>query len=695
MRSVFILAFVSVMILEAPAQSPGNFANEARLLKKALIENHVQPRKIDDKYSAWVFDHFIEELDPERTFFTEKDIAAITSLRTKIDDDLNGPEWNFLPQITQLYQKVLDRYSLTITEAAAQPTDFLKDESFKEDTIWCVDAASLKTKCKLSFWYNTLERVADLRERYPEKPEKDFLVAYEKPAREQVRKVMLREADRITHHVTGFENHVASEFFKALAAAFDPHTTYFSAQEVETFMSSLSSKGYYFGFTLGENEKGEVTITQLTPGGPAWKSGQVNTGDVLQTLHWQGQDPIDLWGVDLDEVNDMLLENDYTSLELTLRKSDGTSKTVALRKEKLESEQAIVKSFVLDGQKKIGYISLPDFYTDWGNEDGSQCANDVAREVIKLKNENIDGLILDLRFNGGGSMVEAVAMAGIFIDAGPVGIIKTRSGELISVKDMNRGTVYDGPLAIMVNGLSASASEFLAAALQDYNRAIIIGGNTYGKATAQRLTSTNSTAPVTQTKGNPAGNNIGVASITIEKLYRITGKTAQRTGVVPDVYLPDALEALPLREEDMPGAFMPDTIVKKMYYKTFAPLPVKELSEKSGQRVLKQPKFAELKKLSQHIAELGDMNQSIPLQWEKFKKMYADGESIVKRVEKNSDTDESVFKASRMKSEEQRMQMNGYVNEFNQTWIKNLQEDISLNEAFLIICDLIPYVTKK
>ena len=239
----------------------------------------------------------------------------------------------------------------------------------------------------------------------------------------------------------------------------------------------------------------------------------------------------------------------------------------------MNDDEDKVKGFILRGAQTVGYISLPAFYEDWEDSRGVKgCANDVATEVIKLKKENISGLILDLRYNGGGSVQEAVELAGIFIDAGPVAQIKTRDAKVITLKDVNRGTVYDGPLLLLVNGSSASASEMVAGTLQDYNRALIVGSPTYGKATAQVVLPMDTAIDLNTYNGKAQASSY--IKMTIEKLYRITGNTAQRTGVQPDVTLPDPPDALTQREADEKFALPAITIEANKYYKPLAPLPI-------------------------------------------------------------------------------------------------------------------------
>ncbi|HEY5917270.1 MAG TPA: S41 family peptidase, partial [Chryseolinea sp.] len=460
----FSLLAICIATLSSVGQTIAKLSAEARLLKRTLVEKHVQPRPIDDAYSVWIFDKTIDELDPDRVCFTKEELNSLLVYRQKIDEELNGAGWSFLPQLTQLFRTCLERYSSGIKEAGLQPVDFFKEAYLKKDSTWCNNTNVLRTHWGHVFRFHLQKRLAELASRQGVKVEKDFLAKNEKVARQQVLRVLLRDADRILNHTDGFESYVASVFFQSMATAFDPHTSYFTSNQMQGFISSLSTEGFLFGFTIEENENGEVIISHLMPGGPAWNSGEIHKGDVLQALRWEGKELQDLWGIDREEVNDMLDEPDLFKAELTLKKVDGTVKTVHLRKEKVAAEENAVKSFVLDGQRKIGFISLPDFYSNWGDVDGAKCASDVAREIVKLKRENIEGLILDVRFNGGGSMAEATAMAGIFIDAGPVGVMKNKDSEAFTLKDANRGTIYDGPLVLMVNSLSASASEFLAAA---------------------------------------------------------------------------------------------------------------------------------------------------------------------------------------------------------------------------------------
>ena len=342
---------------------------------------------------------------------------------------------------------------------------------------------------------------------------------------------------------------------------------------------------------------------------------------------------------------------------------------------------------MLNGKKKIGYISLPDFYTTWEDENGSGCANDMAKEIIKLKKENIEGLILDLRYNGGGSLAEALQMAGIFIDEGPLAGVKDRSQRLIFLRDPNRGTIYDGPLVLLVNSQSASASEMLAAALQDYNRAIIAGSATYGKATMQKMFSLD-----TLSNNNSATYKNDVVKVTEGKLYRVTGQTAQINGVTPDISLPDIFDAMKYREKFSPDVLSSDTVKKNGYYRPLSPLPVKELAQLSGQRIEGSKNFREIE-AAIRIQNTLQQDQAVILKPDEFETWIRRAESLRKAAESEHEFETTSFLAQGYSAEKKGLQ-DSYNSEIDQVVLKNIQHDIYIEEAFNVIMDLIRITNK-
>lgn len=332
-----------------------------------------------------------------------------------------------------------------------------------------------------------------------------------------------------------------------------------------------------FGFSLNNDEVG-TSISRLLPGSPAYKSGQLNKGDKIEALQWEGKEVINVSDASSNEISSILSAGINEKLTITVKKADGSVRQVTLQKEKaVDDDDDKVKSFILKGDKTIGFISFPAFYTDWEDKrnNANGCANDIAKEILKLKKEGIQGLIIDLRFNGGGSVQEAIDLSGLFIDAGPVGQIKTKEEKVITLKDVNRGTVFDGPLLLMVNTYSASASEMVAGTLQDYNRAVILGTPTYGKATAQQVFALDTTINIEDNNEQVKADNY--IKITDSKLFRINGTTAQEIGVIPDIDVSPFFAKPTEREANEANVIHSSVIAANKYYKPYAPLPLQEL----------------------------------------------------------------------------------------------------------------------
>lgn len=679
----------SVAISQNPASE--NVKKEARLLKQKIQASHVNPRELDDDFSVWVFQRFLEELDPNRLHFTADDLKTIAKYKTQIDDELNGNSWAFLNEASALYKNCLRRSEKYLEEILQKPFTWDKAEPPLQlnNLQWAANDQEQRLHWTRWLKYKTLDRLylSALQQTAPAGTA--FLSVHEADARKKVLQSETANIQRVLNNPAGFESNVASAFFTAVASSFDPHTSYFTATRLLDFLHSLSSEGLSLGFVLNENEKGEVTISYLVPGGPAWKSGELNISDVLVQLRWDESEIVDLYGLGIDKIGELLNEGDQGILELTVRKTSGIQKTVRLRKEKMELEENVVRSFILKGEKTIGYISLPGFYSDWGSENkGSRSASDVAKEIVKLNREKIDGLILDIRNNGGGSLKEAIEMAGIFIDHGPLGVLRDRAGALTTLKDVNRGTIYNGPLALMVNRQSASASEHLAGVLQDYNRAILVGSRTFGKATAQNIVSLD---PGNKDITEISDESLGYASITLSRIYRVTGTTAQGNGVIPDVILPDVLDSLDIFEASLPLALAPDSIEKNAYYRPLPPLPLKMLREESACRVDTSDFFRRLKEFSAWLPHHTMEKKQIPLTWPAYTK------TLAERIEKYSDAEAQMsaytvsFSILNHESDVNRMQIDAFMKYVNERWIKNLSTDIYLDEAFHILCDYIKH----
>lgn len=656
-----------------------------------MIElKHYSPRPVNDSFSAAVFKTIIEVTDPKRIYFTAPEFKQLQTLSTTIDDELQGRGWAFLDQFSTVYKNAL-MWADTIAEKTLwRPLDFSRNETIlssrEKDFNFAADRSALIDRWVRRMKLKVMARIYDAANADSAKkiPFRDALASMETATREKVRLAEKKGIAKILKSPGGYDAFVTEVYLNAIATCFDPHTNYFSPQGNEEFQEQLSTEALSFGIELDENDKGQVVIGQLVPGGPAWKSGELHKGDELASLQWEGKEAVEMTGASLEDAYAVLDQSSHDRMVFKFLKADGATVIVLLRKEKIENDENIVKGFVLKGEKKIGYILLPGFYTDWENETGSGCANDVAKSIIRLKKENIDGLILDVRYNGGGSVGEALEMAGIFIDEGPLSSEKSKDGKQITLKDPNRGTIYDGPMTLMVNGQSASASELLAATLQDYNRAVIIGSDTYGKATAQQVFALDTISR----EAKPVANKEAV-KITMAKLFRLTGGTAQFSGVSPDVILPDAFDALEYRERFSSYALLPDSGKRNSYYKPLPVLPMNELVKRSIARVSTNDEFNEIKKFIEGERKFyATTTMTIPLKWDLFEKWMKDNDRDQNIFNKEEEPTKKFIVENHV-ADKEIFRNNPYAKEVNEVWVKHIAGDMYIEEAFSVLLDLI------
>ncbi len=689
------VAAAAIVFLISPTGSYAQMPpvqQKAIVLKRMIEKNHYSPRPLDDSFSVSVFNTLLETADPRRLLFTNADYQQLSAFSNTLDDELRGKSWSFFDKFSQLYKNSLTRADSIVNKVLQKAFDFSAAETLSQtrrsDVFnFSMDVAALTNRWSRYLKYEILDQVYDETTADSAKKItlKAGLTSLEPAIREKIKKTELKLLKRILDYPAGFSALVTELYLNAIASCFDPHTNYFSPKGKEEFQEELSTEAYFFGIVFGENEKGQIVIDKLTPGGAAWKSGEINKGDELLSLHWEGKQVQDMTGATMEEVYEVLDQSIHDKLLFRLRKADGTTSMVLLRKEKDDNDDNIVKSFVLKSEKKIGYILLPGFYTEWENEEGSSCANDVAKEILKLKKDNIDGLILDVRFNGGGSIGEAMDMIGIFIDEGPLAAEKSKDGKLVTLKDPNRGTIYDGPMTLLVNGQSASASEMLAASLQDYNRAVIVGSNTYGKATMQQLLPMDTIT----SKGITGKEKGDMVKVTVGKLYRLNGKTAQLLGVAPDVLIPDAFDGLEIGERFEKFPLVADTVKRNNYYKTLPYLPVSELSHRSAARMIANPDFQVIKKIVEEQQKaMQATSRTIPLKAELFEKWVLQQELDLEAM-KGEGKPTNKFTVENHSTGKQLLVNNPYAAEINKVWLENLADDIYIQEVFLVLTDLI------
>ncbi|MCE2655069.1 MAG: carboxy terminal-processing peptidase [Sediminibacterium sp.] len=583
-----------------------------------LETEHYSPRKIDDDFSKDVFKEYLKALDQEKNIFLQSDIDALRVYETKLDDEIHGEAILFQPATSVIYEKRVIEARKVFETVIKSPFDFSIDDSVLLDVD--VKLAPLNEKERYTYWhqilkYKTLDRFVNLtEEREKNKTKEKFVVkadsTLEREARASVKKEYLKRFERLEKT---FDKEKRFELFlNTITGLMDPHTDYMAPVEKRSFTEQMSGTFYGIGAQLTQDDNG-IKIASIQPGGAAWKSGQLVVNDVIVKVAQGTEEPVDVTGYETTDAVKLIRGNLGTEVRLTIRKPDGSYKIVALKREKIVLDEGFARSAIIQkGADKYGYILLPDFYADFEREDGARCARDVAKEVEKLKAENVKGIAIDVRYNGGGSLYEVVQMAGLFIDQGPMVQIRNKEGRSQTLSDEVPGTIYNGPLVVMVNEFSASASEIFAGAIQDYKRGIIMGStSTYGKGTVQR------NVPF----GKPLDDlgiqtEYGAVKLTFQKFYRVTGSSTQRKGVVPDVILPDEYEFLKYREKDNESSLPWDEMARAKFQVWPNNTPIAAIAAKANDKIAKDTSMIAFKKTLAWVST--QMDRPVHLKLDKY-----------------------------------------------------------------------------
>lgn len=692
----WLIVLLQCNVLCAQINTSTPLPQKARVLKRFLELNHYRPLNWNDSSSEMLFNRWLSVLDDSKEFFTKQDINQLLPYKFKLDDELNsGGNLQFFTLSVSLLKKRITFADSVKKVLLKQPLDFSK----KDELQFPFKDYAQDDKEVLSRWQKYIKwrvlklMVADLDsaefESSSKKVPTDF-AEREKKAREKISN-MIEDKSSFAEK-DDIENALGKKYLDAICWCYDPHTNYMNMGERNEFESEVGAYEYSSGMDIDENDNGQIKIEHMEPGGPAWRSGQLRAGDVIVKVKIGKAKAKETADMKIEEVEALLAGKTDEDIEITVRSSSGKEKTVLLKKEKIDDEESIVKSFVLKGKKKIGYIQLPGFYSREGERDielnQSGCANDVSKEIIKLNKDTIAGLILDLRDNGGGSMWEAMQLAGIFIDMGPVGSMKNKDGKVYFLKDPNRGSMYDGPLMVLVNGASASASEFTAAVLQDYNRALIVGANTYGKGSAQVVLPLDTTIKEESFDFKTMDKYSDFVKVTERLFHRIDGNTTQWKGVAPDITIPDVDLYEEYKEAKRISALKPD-ISKKAIYQPAPALPIETLRASSMSRVKSDSIFSKIEAFGNWIKK-EYTSITIPLQWTSYCNMKIEEEKKAESLESGFEKKKIDFTADNNSFDKVKVNfLSETAKEINTIVLDDISTDHFLNEAYAIMNDWI------
>jgi carboxyl-terminal processing protease len=670
--------------------SPTKYEKILRDVGEMIAEIHYSPRPIDDSFSREVFRKYLNGIDPEKKILMQSDVNSLRKFENTIDDEINGKApVQFAQSVNEIYRKRLQESETLYKEILSHPFDFTKDEYVElndERLEFPKTDADRKEGLRKRLKFLSLEKYTELLELA--KAGKDSATAHattdqlEAMARQKAMRSMDLYYSRLK--VKANDNDRFNEFVETIVQCMDPHTDYFPPVEKRSFDEDMSGRFFGIGASLKDDD-GTIKIATLLTGSPAWKSGQVNVGDAILKVAQGSQEPVDLTGYTVPDAVKIIRGGKGSEVRLTLRKAEGTIKVISLIRDEIVQDEKFARSVIVSsGRGKIGYIYLPEFYADFENNNGNRCYIDIAKELVKLKEENVDGVILDLRNNPGGSLGDVVEMVGLFVNQGPVVQVKSREGRPTVLEDHARSALYTGPLTVMVNEFSASASEIFAAAIQDYKRGIIIGStSTFGKGTVQR--------PFPLDRGNLGiDSGLGTIKLTMQKFYRISGGSTQLRGVASDIVLPDAYEHSKYREKDQPDALPYDVIARANYNPFRTGINMGTIAGQGNDRIKNNPTFSQIGVDADWLDK--ESEQPYPLNIDKYRKRQQEVKDTISHIEKLTKlvqpmtvsflaADSTKYNADKDKGDRYR------------AWLRALSTDIYVKETVDVVGDMITQKT--
>jgi len=656
------------------------------LLTMVLERGHYSPVAIDDAFSKKVYAKYLDNIDPTKRFFLQSDIEEFSKYETKIDDMIKNKDLTFFNLTNSRLLQRMQECRAIYDDVLDNPFDFNTNENINVDyekLPYAKNKKELVDRWRKQLKLQALSSITDKQKLEDDKKEKDakYVVksfeTIEKEVRESSLKSLKEYFDFIQKELT--RNDWFSIYLNAIVERFDPHTFYFSPEDKEKFDVSMSGTFEGIGARL-QKKNDAVEISELISGGPAWKGKELEAGDLILKVGQGKEEPIDVAGMRLDDVVKKIKGPKGTEVRLTVKKVDGTIKVISIIRDEVETEETFAKSSIVEKDgKRFGVIYLPKFYISFENKENRDAFKDVAAEIERLKAQNIDGIVMDLRDNGGGSLETVVKMVGLFIPEGPVVQVKAPGRDPEILPDPDKKVQYDGPLVVMINNFSASASEIFAAAIQDYKRGIVVGSkHSYGKGTVQNVIDLNQFI-----RGNSYGD-LGALKTTIQKFYRINGGSTQREGVLSDIIFPDRFTYLDMGERDEESALPWDKIAPAKY----EPLNMNYdgIIANSKKRIASNNYFNLIDENAKWIFERKDEN-TFSLNLNQFKKEMALSDAKIKKFKAISDYNNKL-KFNSLPNEIALFEKDSLLKQKRERWHEDLQKDLYIEETLNVIAEI-------
>ena len=684
---IFSLLFVSWKFSEVKFDDPNKDKLLIELLKYVLDKGHYQSLDINDELSKKVYNSYLDMIDPQKKYFLTSDLREFKKFEKLIDDQWLSYDLAFFNLThTRLIQRI-NEVEMFLPSLFNSTFEFDIDENINvdfENLTFSKNDKERKERWRKQLKFSTLDLydIKILDQEKSIKSNKSYVVKSES----QLLKESLKIVNDNINDIFDLMNDIQrkdwfSNYVNSFVSQYDPHTTYFKPEDKDRFDVNISGRFDGIGARLQKRDGG-IEIVQIILGGPLWKDKKIEAGDEIIKVGEPGKDPINVIGMRIDDAIKLIKGPKGTIVELTVRrKTDNEIKTFPITRDEVVLEESYAKSTLINKDNKtFGLITLPKFYVDFNDSKEINCATDVKNEIINLKKEGIEGLVLDLRNNGGGALQTVVDMTGLFIKTGPIVQVKSIGNRKKVLYDKDPSLLWDGPLVILVNQMSASASEIMAAALQDYERAVVIGSNnTFGKGTVQNVLDLNRFL-------SNSDFDLGALKITTEKFYRINGGSVQLKGVESDIVTPNTYSHIDIGEADEKNPLKWDQIDKASYRKWDGYYNLESVINDSKLRVSKNELFNLIDQNAKWFSERRE-NKSYSLNYNTFKNEQKKNKLKLKKFDKVKDYNNNL-RFNLLSDQSSNIKDTDEYKENRKRWHNSLRSDIYVNESINVLLNL-------
>lgn len=677
--SVFV-AFASCSFTTKTFDDPDKDKLLMQLVTYLLEEGHFQPKDFNDSFSEDVYSRFLKTIDPYKQYFYKSDVKEFEAFKTLLDDQIKNYDLSFFNLVHNRLTQRIEESKAVYTDVLGRPFNYDLDEVYQSDAE---NLEYVSSKKELSNRWRKQLKFSTLTDYHDMLSGADNDNRSNADIEEEARKSTLKNLQEVSVYFDDMRrDDWLAMYINAISESFDPHTYYFAPQFKDRFDAEMSGKYEGIGARL-QKKMDKISITELISGGSAWRQNKLQVGDIILKVRQEDEDEaVSIVGMRLDDAVKLIKGPKGTNVILTLKRVDGTIEDLSIPRDEIELEETYAKSSIVKKSKyKFGVINLPKFYIDFEDVNSRNSTTDVKREIERLKDEGVDGLVLDLRNNGGGSLKTAVEIGGLFIKEGPIVQVRSTGEDRQVLKDRDPSVSWDGPLVILVNEFSASASEILAAAMQDYKRAIVIGSKqTYGKGTVQNVIDLN------RMIRNNTNGDMGAFKFTTQKYYRINGGSTQLEGVKSDVVVPDRYSYIDLGEKDQDNPLSWDEIEPASYELWKSSIDYETTVQKSKERMNSS---AEIKLIDENARWIKDARSK-----DVYSLKYSEYVAELKKNEKESERFDALsdyttnLSFESLAYEKPIMANDSVLRIKRERWHESLSKDIYMDEALNVLTDL-------